>query len=154
MMAYYDALKQQWATLPSTDTTAQKLAAMNALTVAGPNVDVPISSAVGYLGLNAKLATLMKYAANPPATAAGIAGAELVAVMNCPNAPAFGTSNPTTYATLQEMLNLLAGDAASGITSTDVTNLLGLAATTIPWWRANGYPRPVDMGDVQAAGLS
>ena len=68
-MAYYDALIAKWATLPSGDTTAQKLAALNALTVAGPIVDVSVSAVVGYLGLNGKLSGLIKYAANPPATA-------------------------------------------------------------------------------------
>jgi hypothetical protein len=42
-MAYYTALVAKWATL-APDTTANKLAAINALTVAGPNGDVQVSS--------------------------------------------------------------------------------------------------------------
>ena len=49
-MAYYDALKAQWATL--TGTVAEKLAAVNAATVTGPNVDVTVPQVVGYLLLN------------------------------------------------------------------------------------------------------
>jgi hypothetical protein len=157
-MAYYDALKATWATLPSSDSTAQKLAAINAMTVAGPNVDVPVSAVVGYLGLNGRLSTLSKYAGNAPATSAGVAGAELVAIINCPNAPDFASSNSTTYQIIQEMLTALAGDANSGISSADVTNLLGLAATTIRWWEATvaegggGLSSPVTPDDLAAAG--
>lgn len=151
-MAYYTALINEWATLPSGDTTAQKLAAINAMTVAGPNQDVSISSVVAYLGLNGKLPGLIKYAESPPATAAGVAGASLVALFNMPNAPGFQTSNSTVYGTLSTMLNALAGDSNSGITSTDVTNLLALASTTIPWWQSNGYSSSFTQADLDAAG--
>ena len=121
----------------------------------GPIVDVSVSAVVGYLGLNGKLFGLIKYAATPPATAAGISGAELVAIINCPNAPAFVMSNATTYATVQGMLNALAGDSNSGITTTDAANLLALAQTPqIPWCQANGYLRAFDLGDIAEAGLS
>lgn len=163
-MAYYDALVAAWNSttqppanvtgtgLSSSMTTAQKLAALNGWAVAGPNVNVNVSAVVGYLGLNGKLSALAKYAASPPATAAGVAGQELLAIINCPNAPAFQTSNPTVYQTIEGMLTTLAGDANSGISSTDVTNLLALAATTVPWWQANGYGRPISMDDLTAAG--
>lgn len=149
-MAYYDTLVAQWGTL--TGTTAQKLVALNAQTVAGPKKDVPVSSVVGYLALNAKLSGVQKYASAPPATEAGIAGAELVAILNCPNAPPFGMADPTTYAAVNGLLSALASDSTSGITSADVTALLALAATSVPWWQANGYSSPISASDLAAAG--
>jgi hypothetical protein len=160
-MAYYDALIAQWASLPAGDSTAQKLAAVNAMTVAGPNIDVAVSSVVGYLALNGKLSVLQKYAANPPATEAGIAGAELVALLMCPNAPAFRMSDGTTYAAVSAFLNALAGDGNSGIAANDVTALLALATgPMVTWCHANGYPDAalggggLTMIDVAAAGLN
>jgi len=151
-MAYYDALKALWATLPAGDTTAQKLAAVNAVTVAGPNVDVAVSSVVGYLALNGKLAGLQKYAGNPPATEAGLAAAELASLLMCPNAPVFGTSSAEAYATIHGFLAAIAGDANSGLTSADVVALLALAATSVPWWQAQGYTSPFGADDLIAAG--
>ena len=106
-MAYYDALKAEWATL--TGTTAEKLAAIDALTVAGPNIDVAPSAIVAYLALGGKLAALLKYAASPPATEAGLAAANLAAVLAMGvNAPNFAMSQPSVYATVQGMLTALA----------------------------------------------
>jgi hypothetical protein len=140
-MAYYDALVAEWATLSAGNSTAQKLAAINAMTVAGPNLDVAVSAVVGYLALNGKLSALQKYAASPPATEAGIAGAELVALLMCPNAPAFRMSEVATYAAVSAFLNALADDSNSGIAANDVTSLLALAVgPTVTWCQANGYP--------------
>jgi hypothetical protein len=157
-MAYYDALVAQWATLPAGDTTAQKLAAINAMTVAGPNVDVKVSAVVGYLGVNAKMSGLQKYAATAVAgtgnaTAESVMAAnELVAIMNCPNAPDFQMSNTAVYAAMAGMLAALVSDSASGITSSDQAALLALAATTTPWWKSNGYSSPFNSNDLVAAG--
>ena len=151
-MAYYDALKAQWAALPAGDTTAQKLAAVNALTVAGPSIDVPVSAVVGYLAESSKLASLLKYAAAPAATEAGVAAAELSAIIMCPNAPPFRTSNSTVAASVAGFLTALAADANSGLVAADVTALLALAATTLPWWQSAGYTSPISQGDLDAAG--
>lgn len=160
-MAYYDALIAKWATLSG--TTEAKLAAINALTVAGPNVDVPVSAVVGYLGENLKLAKLQAYATAamqaPAPTEAQIAGAELMALFGMGiNAPAFRMSDPTKYANMQALLTALAGDTASGIVTADVTALLALSATTIPWWQATvtqdggGLSSTVSQADLDAAG--
>jgi hypothetical protein len=161
-MAYYDALVAKWATLSG--TTAQKLAAINALTVAGPIVDVRVSAVVGYLGVNAKMSGLQSYAANAVAgqngatTTSVIAARELVAIMNCPNAPAFQMSNPTIYAAMETMLEALVADSTSGITAGDQAALLALAATSIPWWSApvaqggGGLSGPISEADLEAAG--
>jgi len=152
-MAYYDALVARWATLAG--TTAQKLGAINALTVDGPIADVSISAVVAYLALGGKLAGLQAYAQNPPNNAnaeAIIAARELVALMSSPNAPSFRMSDPAVYATVQDFLSALAGDAATGITADNQAALLALAATTIPWWQAIGYTSPISQGDLDAAG--
>lgn len=150
-MAYYDALKTQWAGLSG--TTAQKLAAINAMTVAGPSQNVAPSAIVAYLALNLKLAPLLKYAANAPATEAGACAEELAAILQMgSNAPTFETSNPAVLATVTGMLQAISADSASGLTASDVTALLALAATTVPWWQANGYTSPFSQADLDAAG--
>lgn len=152
-MAYYDALVAQWATV--TGTTAQKLAAINAQTIAGPKVDVPISSVIAYLALNGKLATLQAYGASPPATAnaqALIAARELVALMTSPNAPPFRMSESSVFSAVQGFLQALTADAATGVTAADQSALLALANTTIPWWQSAGYASPISQGDLEAAG--
>lgn len=164
-MVDYTALKNAWTASPSPPTgvtggslltngltTAQKLTAINAWMVAGPNQDVPISAVVSYLGLNAKLTGLMKYAASAPATSAGVAGAELAAIINCPNAPPFQASKSAVFGTLEAMLTALSGDPTSGISAADVTALLALASTSIPWWQSNGYTSPFNANDLELAG--
>lgn len=158
-MVDFTALIAKWPSI-SGSTTQEKLDAINALTVAGPNVNVQPSQVVRYLALNLKLATIMKYAASPPSTLAGTCATELVALLNIgQNAPPFYTSDPADYAALQGMLNALAGDAASGITSDDVAALLALASTTMPWWQASvangggGLDQPVGLGYLVNAGL-
>jgi hypothetical protein len=154
--AYYVALQTQWATL--TGTTAAKLAAINALTVAGPNVDVSVSSVVAYLALNAKLSTLQNYAQTAVAGTGSatiqsvMAARELIALIGCPNAPSFGTSVLAVYTVLSGMLAALVSDPNTGLVSADQTALLALAATTIPWWQANGYAGPFTAPDLVNAG--
>lgn len=149
-MAYYDALKTEWAL--QSGTTAQKLAAVNAATVAGPNVDVPVQSVLAYLALNLKLAGLQTYASGAGTTTGVLAARELVALFNMPTFTTFQMSNPTVYAQMQVFLQALAADANSGIVSADETALLALAATTIPWWQSAGYGAPISNNDLVAAG--
>ncbi len=151
-MAYYDALKTEWAALSG--TTAAKLAAINAMTVAGPKQDVSVSSVVAYLALNAKFANLQSYAASPPtgAQAAAVTAAkEFLAILSTP-VSTFQMSIASIYSTISTFLNALAADPASGITAADVTALLAMTATTIPWWKANGYTSPFTQADLDAAG--
>lgn len=158
-MAYYDALIAKWATLPAGDTTEQKLAAINALTVAGPKQDVSLAQVVRYLGLNLKLAALQKYAAAAAQagspTEAQIAGAEFAAVLMCPNAPPFFAADS---AALNSLLTAVAGDASSGLVTDDVTNLMALFAPQVPWWQASteqdggGLGSQVAYTDLEAAG--
>lgn len=139
-VAYYDALIAKWATLPAAATGAQveaNIAALNALMVAGPNADVPVSAVIGYLALNMKLQPLRRYAAltaSGPAQQQAIDVAnELLTLLSLPDAPPFATSNATIYDQLEAMLTTLAGDASTGIVAGDVTALLGLSTTWLRW---------------------
>lgn len=152
-MSYYDALIAKWSTL--TGTTAEKLGIINSLTAPGPIVDVPVSSVVGYLAFNGKLAGLLDYAAAPPSGAvpmAVIAAKELSAYISSPNAPHFGMSNPANYAVVSSFLDALVSDPNTGLTATDKTNILALASSVLPWWKANGYTSPISDADLFAAG--
>jgi hypothetical protein len=154
-MAYFDALRAQWTTLPAGDTPAQKLAAINALTLAGPAVDVPVGEVAGYLALQGKLSALQAYAASPPAGAnatAVVAAKELVTLLGAPSVSVFRMSDAATATAVRNFLNALTADAATGITAQDVAALLGLAATTLPWWQASGYSSPIAQSDLDAAG--
>lgn len=152
-MAYYDALIAKWATL--TGTTSDKLAQINALTVPGPTIDVPISSVVSYLALNGKLFGLSAYAAAPPAgsnSTAVVAAKELVTLIGSPNAGPFRMSIPTVYSGIHTFLDALVADPNTGITSADEANILALAQPMVPWWQANGYTGLLNQYDLQAAG--
>ena len=170
-MAYYTALIAAWGstTLPAGVTgtplvsgasAVSNLALLNAWTVAGPNVDVPVSSVVAYLGNVLKLPGLNGYATAAAAVApasrteAQLAGMELVELFGMPDAPAFKTSVASEYTLLEGMLTAIAGDSASGLTTADVTALMALAATTIPWWQSVGMTSPVSPNDLSAAGLA
>ena len=167
-MAYYDALVSAWNAgavpsgvtgAPLAGTTPQKLALLNAWTVAGPPQDIPMASVVAYLALNGKLAGLQAYAASAASgatflTQAQVAARELVALMSVPSITAFEMSNPAIYAGVSGFLTALAGDSVSGITSADVSNLMAMSATAKPWWQAQGYGGPLNANDLDAAGLS
>jgi hypothetical protein len=63
-MAYYDALSAKWATLQG--TAAEKLAAVNGETVAGPRVDVQVSTVFGRLLLTGAYWNLAGFAQAAP----------------------------------------------------------------------------------------
>lgn len=161
-MAYYDALKAEWATL--TGTIAEKLAAVNAATVAGPNVDVTVPQIVGYLLLNGAYLPVSAFAqgattGNATHDAALAAAKTLMAAITVPNAPTLRMSDPSTYAIIKGMADaVLAQETASpgstGFTQAVHNGLLALAATTVPWWQANGYASPLNGHDLVAAGLT
>jgi hypothetical protein len=152
-MTNYAPLQAEWPNLSG--TTAQKIATLNAMTVAGPNQDVPVSSVVAYLALDLKLATLKNYAASPPSgsNASVVAVAQnFVAMLSVNEPPPFEMSNPMIYSAISGFLTTLATDTNTGIVTADVTALLALAATTLPWWEANGYAGPITGDDLAAAG--
>ena len=160
-MAYYDALKTQWATL--TGTTAQKLAAINAMTVAGPNVDVPAHAIVGKMmlaGAYLPLSAFAQTATNGNATHdnALTAAKIFMAVVSTPNAPSFAMSDPESYTLIKGMMDaILAYELTPASPSTGFTQavhdaLLGLCETTVPCWKANGYTSSFGYPDLDAAG--
>lgn len=165
-MTNYTALTAKWAALPTATTGAEvsaNLATIAALTVAGPTVDVSVSSVVGYLLVAQKAVALSEYAATPPtgAVAAAVAAArELVMAMTATHAPpTLTTSQPATLAAIEAMLSALASDPLSGITTTDQAALVSLAQTTIPWWTASvaqggaGLTSAPNVHDLIGAGL-
>lgn len=165
-MAYYDALKAKWATLAG--TTDQKLTAINALTVPGPNADVAVSAVVGKLMLMGAFLQLQAFAqgvTNNDATHdnALAAAKMLMALVSVPSAPAFHTSDANDYATIKSMMDAIlaqesAAPGSTGFTQSVHDTLLGLAATVVPWWQASvaaaggGLTSPVNANDLVAAG--
>lgn len=151
-MAYYSALQTEWANLSG--TTAQKLAAINALTSAGPNQDIPIPSIIAYLALNNKLVPFQNYANGSTGNAAAIQAAKTFFMLAAtPGISSIQTSNATVAAQFAAMLGAVIADMAnSGITSADETAVMAYAATTVPWWQANGYSSPFNDNDLAAAG--
>jgi hypothetical protein len=156
-----DVLATQWAAITAANpgfTTDQKLAVLNATMVAGPNVDVPVATAMLYLANAGKWAALLVYAqkayatlqAGGTLTAAQTAAAQLAALIAVPQFTAFSTSTSAGYTACKTMLNAVASDSASGLSAADVTTLLGFAATVQPWWQANGFIGPITTAHLTA----
>lgn len=151
-MSYYDSLVAEWATLDQTKTVAENLAILNAATIAGPNKDVPASSVIGYLALNGLLTKWKLFLVSAdPTTEAAIAASEMLTLVSTPAITVFGTSDPTTYGAIQAFLGALV--MASQITQDQVDVLLGMAGTTLPWWKANNYTSAFNEHDLIAAGI-
>jgi hypothetical protein len=134
-MAYYDALKTQWATL--TGTTAQKLAAINAMTVSG---SVPTSFYV----TGSQVANCINYAEFKALTATQ--QANLLGMLSVAGNLLGGSGN-TAFLVDGMILDYFP------LAGTTVANLTALAkATSTPWWQANGYSSPFSQADLDAAG--
>lgn len=132
-MAYYDALITEWATL--TGTTAQKLAAINVLTVTG---QVP--------------------------TLTFVTGSQLFNCLVWGEFNALTAAQQTTLMQLCAIPGQLEGGSASPFVApffgslgskmpTTIANLVALAqAVVTPWWQANSYSSPISQSDLAAAG--
>lgn len=162
-MAYYTALAVAWSagTVPSGVTgnaltglsTANKLAAINAWTVPGPNMDVGAGQVLGYLALQGKWTPLQTYASTGTGQATAILAAkELVALLSSPAFSTFQMSISAVYMAVAGFLAALAADSGSGILTADVNALLSLAATTTLWWSSIGLTSPISSSDLAAAG--
>ncbi len=118
-------------------TDAQIAATLQAMTVMGPNLDVPVGSVIAYLALQGKLSGLKRYvAAGTGSAQALVAADELLTILSSPNVKSFALSSPSVYTALQGFLGALVADTAnSGITSTDEAALLGMAANIMPFAR-------------------
>lgn len=156
------ALSQVWAGL--TGTTADKIAQINAMMVAGPNVDVTIQQVAGFLLLQGIYPLLTQFATtsnngNPTHDGALLAAKTFVAWIALPNAPNVHMGQPDVFAAVNQMgMAMVAQETASpgstGFTQAVLTGLLALGQTSMPWWQANGFSGPVMASDVVAAGLS
>lgn len=134
-MAYYDAMIAKWATL--TGTTAEKLAALNASLATGPAIPMIVPT---------------------------------YKIYNLIVASEFTALSSSSQQLVRDILGLGEVDGSPGtqirarmvsIFSSGTQTFANLAALSsgydtpqIPWWQANGYNRPFDMGDVTAAGVS
>lgn len=137
-MAYYDALKTEWATITTANpgyTTAQKLAAINALTDTGsiPTLAYISGAAIfncivwsEFEAITAAQQTLLMQICAIPGSLLGGSGSPFIA-------PFFGTI-------AAKMPNTIAA-------------LVALATSLVtPWWQANGYTSPIGPNDLVAAG--
>lgn len=143
-MAYYTALITEWATITTNNpsfTTAQKLAAVNALTIASPKPAVFPPSEILNACVAADLETL---------TVTQIALLQLLLAGTSVDA-----SNGTAIRAVCQ--NIFAGKAS-------LTSLATLVSSydnaTIPWWRATvvqgggGLSSPVSMADLAVNNLT
>ena len=148
-MAYYTALQTAWnsATQPPTGvtgtaltglTTAQKLAAVNAWTVS-TGVAVPAILTPSKI-INAIV----------PTDLAALTTTQVTFLTLVLQGSTVDASQGTTVRAAVQ--NIFAGKTQT------LSQLAALVAPfdnpSVSWWSANGYPRPFDLGDVAAAGLS
>lgn len=156
------ALSQLWPSL--TGTTSQKIAQANAMTVAGPNVDVAIPQVAGYLLLQGIYPTVVAFASgstngNQIHDGALTALKTFVAWLSIPNAPPVHFSDPTVFAQITAFAGAVAAQETASPGSTGFTQavhdgLLALGQTKQPWWQANGFYAPVTLTDAANNGLS
>lgn len=136
-MAYYDAAIAKWQTL-TPGTTANKLAQLNAATVTG----------------------------SVPATFT-ITGDQILACLDWAEFSTLTSPQQTTLLQVLSTPGVIQGGAGTFVGSMfvafytgklagpTITALTALAKAVVqPWWQSNGYPRPFDLGDIAAAGLS
>lgn len=138
-MAYYDALIAKWSTATS-GTTQQKLDAINALTVPGPNAPVPVLQVMTYLRTN-NLWMAIKAAVT---TSQGAAAA--VDYNSDPRVQTLDVS----LAIVQGMLADLVTHSLLSQAQSDA--IVAMGTPPIPWWQANGYGEPIGVGFLNNAG--
>lgn len=137
-MAYYDALIAKWATL-NPGTTAAKLADLNSQSVTG---SIPTS----FFVTGDQLLNCVNYAEFKALTATQ--QSNLLQMLSVPGQLLGGSSNTT------HLIDGMILDYFS-VAGATVLALTALAKGAVqPWWQANGYQRPFDLGDIAAAGLS
>lgn len=138
-MAYYTALIAEWPSM-TPGTTAAKLAQLNATTVTG---SVPAAFYV----TGSQLMNCINWTEFAALTAAQ--QSNLLALCNNPGQLLGGSTN---VGLITDGMFLAYFTNHAGATITALTALA--QAIVQPWWQANGYPRPFDLGDISAAGLS
>jgi hypothetical protein len=145
-MAYYDALVAKWATL--TGTTQQKLDAVNALTVAGPNVPVPVLQVMTYLRTNNLWMGIKAATATSPGAAAA------VDYNSDPRVQTLDVSLPIVQSMLADLVS------KTLLTQAQSDAIKAMGTPPIPWWQATvaqgggGMDQPVGQGYLNNAGIS
>lgn len=148
-MTYYDKLITEWNAL--TGTTAEKLAAINAMTVPGADRAVPITEIMQYLRSNGLWPTI-KIAGDLFASSGGAQGSVGAWAAVDYNSD---TRNSTLDVSLPATQGMLADLVSKSLlTQAQVNAIVALKATTVPWWQANGYTSPFSENDLVAAGIS
>ncbi len=135
-MAYYTNLIAVWPTL-TPGTTAAKLTEINAKTVT--------QAAPAVMGIN----TLVS--AFDPAELATLTTPQLLTlqIMIASQNSVDVSANTRLRAALLAIFGTKPNTLAA------LTALAqGYDNAVVPWWKANGYPRPFDLGDLAAAGVS
>jgi hypothetical protein len=134
------------------------LAQLNAMTVPGPVVDIPVHGFESYLAVAGVLLAVENWLdAHPPGphptppTATQIAMREMLRVVASPHSGMLGVSNPIVMTDVKNILNSI--QAAGVMTTQQVNDIIAMSATTVSWWHANGYPAPINDSDLKAAGL-
>ena len=166
-MAYYTNLINAWnlssasAVVPPGVTgeslfglpTSAKLDILNDWTVLSTTErdDVEVKDVLVYLFTQNKYPQLKNYINTAPNTNAGIAAVQFLATFSIPTITEFQTSNTSLYTYTSTMLNAMAADVNTGITTTDVSNLLSFANHFDPWWYVNGYGGLISQNDLDAA---
>ena len=146
-MAYYDALIAAWNAggVPSGAsgtaivggmTTDQKMAAVNSWTVSGPTNLVVVS-------------TYKIFNAMDPTEFAALTTAQQTRVRDILS---MGTVDGSAGTHVNAVLTAVFGAGTN--TRANLVALANTFKTTVPWWRANGYGRQFDTGDIAAAGVS
>ena len=133
-MAYYDDLIAKLATL--TGTTAQKLAAINALTVTGT---IPTTFVV----TGAQIMNCLDFGEFNTLSAA-----QQSIVMQICAVPGTIVSGANTFTG-----KLFASYYSTKLTGPTITAFIALAQGVVQsWWQANGYSSPISANDLAAAG--
>lgn len=134
-MAYYDLFITKWNTLSG--STTSKLAQVNSATVSGPSTPMIIPTYKIYNVID-----------TTEFTALSAANQQLVR-----DILGMGTVDGSAGTSIRNRMLAIFG--AGTATRTALTALASVYdSPSVPWWQANGYLRPFDMGDVTAAGLS
>jgi len=143
------ALQATWATL--TGPTVQKLAVLNSMMVPGPPQDVTITIMENFLISHNLLQPVTDYVAkgtNPSA----LIGCNYFLALLAAGDPVIHTSIPANFAAVQQIGAGLLADSATGFTQQHLVEMIGLIATPMPWWQANGFSGSVTVTDLIAAG--
>jgi hypothetical protein len=154
MAGDYQALATVWATLPN-DITLNKLIVLNNMTLPGEPVDVSIAQVESYLVNKNKLGPLTSYLIAPPSDAvpqAVIAGNYLLVLLSGLGGPTITTSETATQELINEFLAAMVSDPHTGFSQADVDALLAMTISQVPWWQVHGFPAPIGLTDLIAAG--